>query len=66
MKIKLSASLFGYSVGGYDHEEEIEIGEEVKGMSEEEMEDYIENVVEEYILDSIEWGWEIEEEDEEE
>ena len=60
MKIKITASLFGYMVGGHNHEEEIEIEEwETKGMNEEEIEDYIEKAVYEYIKNELEWGWEI-------
>lgn len=62
MKIELSASLLGFSVGGYNHTQTIEIDDEdVKGMSEEEKEKYIEQQVYEYLMDTLDWGYKIKE-----
>ncbi|MGX4600266.1 DUF7167 family protein [Faecalimicrobium sp. JNUCC 81] len=60
MKIELSASLLGFSVGGYNYTTEIEISDEdTKGMTEEQKEKYIEKQVYDYLMDTLDWGYEI-------
>ena len=58
MKIEINASLFGFT----PHEEIIEIEEwEIRGMTEEEIEDFIDRTVWEHARNSIEYDWTIKE-----
>ena len=60
MKIEFEVSCLGYSVGGHNNSFEIEIEEyEVKGMSETEKEKYIEKCIYDYILENLDYGYEI-------
>lgn len=60
MKIEFDVNCLGYSVGGYNNSFEIEIEEwETEGMLEEEKEKYIEKCIYDYILENLDYGYEI-------
>ena len=60
MNIEFTVSCFGYSVGGHNKSFEIEIEEwEIEDMTEEEKEKYIEKCIYDYILENLDYGYEI-------
>lgn len=60
MKIEFEVSCLGYQVGGYNNSFEIEIEEwEVEDMTEEEKREYIEKCIYDYILENLDYGYEI-------
>lgn len=62
MKIYFNCNCLGYGVGGYNRNFEIEIEEwEIEDMTEKEKNEYIENTIYEYILENLDFGYEIEE-----
>lgn len=57
MLLKISVSCMGYSVGGYDNTFDLEIDDILlKDLSEDEKDDYIQNYVNEYILENLDIG----------
>lgn len=60
MKIEFDVNCLGYPVGGYNNSFGIELEEwEIEGMSEEEREKYIEKCIYDYILENLDYGYEI-------
>lgn len=60
MIIEFKVNCFGYSVGGHRNSFDIEIEEyEVEGMSDKEKEEYIEKCIYDYILENLDYGYEI-------
>lgn len=60
MKIEFTASCLGYYVGGYNKSFEIEIEDcELEGMTDDEKIEYIEKSIYEYILENLDYGYEI-------
>lgn len=60
MKIEFEVSCLGYSVGGHSSSFDIEIEDwETEGMPEEEKEKYIEKCIYGYILENLDYGYEI-------
>lgn len=60
MIVKFTVSCMGYSVGGYNHQFEINLDDkDVEGMTEEQKDEFISECINEYIEERLSFGYEI-------